>query len=443
MRAEIRTSKLVFALVCSLFLKSHPRIGILARNRANRGGLIEAIERRIEETGYFDIKPVDCGGLEFYGAPYREEKECVFGPGREAKTTREYAQVNHAGDIIVHPTYIFPGESGWEGSPWLMRVLDNKFPLVDRIDFFSGLVYDASRRHEGLVEMMEAKGKDFVIVLNPHHIVPAHSIDFVKLAILEKTFAERELEDPDVKYVCIGSNNAGLPQKKFLEQDVAQSLDILLKHINGDDSVSPEVQESVQTLMRYSKGYYKSDGAQSGTSQLHLHGRVISFPLLPPWIKEGYERTEENARQNGANTFLDYCLSHGLLIDKGKYFSMVADPVPEFNGGLLIIANERHNITKMDDGELRELAEMRKAGRVMHEILFSGIPSNDYMIQTFGSMTSEYPNTRFSLALVPRGNVQAFVELGTKIVGLTTDPRSMAEAMIHLKEKYPKYLRAA
>ena len=161
---------------------------------------------------------------------------------------------------------------------------------------------------------------------------------------------------------------------------------------------------------------------------------AISWTILSPWVEEGYRRTEEKTTRNGQTSFYDYLKKEGFLIEEGEYFALVADPVPEFNGGLLITAREKQNIVEMNGYELEELGKMRKLARVMLEIQCNGLPSNDYMIQTFGNAQDKYPNTRFNLPLVPRGNVQACVELGTKIVGLDEDPKQLAETMRRLKD---------
>ena len=309
------------------------RQAILASNRGNRIGLTKSIERRVYEENYFDIKALECTATEFLGLPYVEKDGCVLRPRNESQTTREYARVNQSGEITLHADYIFPGENGW-----IMRVIDNKFPLVDKVDFATGAVYGNHKERDGLVDKMDAKGKDFMILVSPSHIVPAHSIDFVTLAKLEKIFAKREMEDPNIGYVSIFSNNAGLPQKKFLDVPKV-GLEVLIKYFKGY-----KLAPSVDTLLKYSEAYYKSDGTLSGASQPHPHARVISLPILPRWIEEGYKRTEENAAGNGKTSFHDSYLRQGLLIEEVKYFSLVADPVPEFNGGLLIIAKERQNI---------------------------------------------------------------------------------------------------
>lgn len=412
------------------------RQAILAPKRADRGGLTEALERRIEEMNYFDITPVDCEVTKFLGLPYIEKTPCVYRPGKEVGTTREHARINHDGEIIVHPTYIYPGQNGWDNSPWLMRVIDNMRPLADRVDFETGVVYGNNRTKDGLVETMDAKGKDYVVIISPHHIVTAHTIDFGAMAKLEQIFTGRELKDPDIGYVSVFSNNAGLPQKKFLDIPKSGDLEVLLRQLlhSSDGNISPEAKDALTATINRLEGYYKSDGFLSGASQPHPHARVISLPVLPKRVEEGYTRVENDI--GNENLFHDYFLKQGLLIEEGRYFSLVADPVPEYNGGLLIIAKERQNIVEMSNDELKELGRMRGLARVMQEILYGGLPSNDYMVQTFGDQRSKYPNTRFSLALVPRGNVHAGLELGTKIVGLFMDPKVLAESMKHLKEKY-------
>lgn len=450
------------------------RTGIITANRSARGGLIRSPEeavRGIEDC--FNTGSYPCGTKEFLGLPYFEPTACAFMPGDEAKTTREYARVGKDGGILVHQGYVFPGER-WISDKWLMRVMENKFPLADKEDFFTGDVYKNERSDRVWVECMDAKGKDYIIVTSPNHIVPAHSIDFYALTKLEQIFAKREIEDPDIEYVCIGSNNAGLPKKvsypfikemgncaKAFKEIIARlppllgeaGLESLLESIfkeeglefllaptakmpsfNGDGKTNKEkVMKSLETVIKYSDGHYETAGYLSGASQPHPHARVLSLPIVPPWIKEIYRRTELKASTNEKTTFYDFLKNEGLLIKKGEYFVLSADPVPEYNGGLLIMAKKRQNIVEMSEMELKELAEMRKLARVMQEITFRS-PSNDYMIQTFKGYTGTYPNTRFILCMVPRTNVQAFMELGTKIVGINKDPRQLAETMESLKK---------
>ena len=191
------------------------RTDILAPGRASRGGLTsESMEEKIEKMkSYWNLSSVPCDSGTFLGLPYIEGKPCVLAPNKEEGTTREYARVAQNGKLKVHLDFIFPGQNGWVNEPWNMRVIDNMFPLTDRIDFISGYVYGNHRDVETIVETMDAKGKDFVVVLSPSHIVPAYLIDFERLALIEQIFTRRELEDPDIKYVIAGSNNPGLTRK--------------------------------------------------------------------------------------------------------------------------------------------------------------------------------------------------------------------------------------
>jgi len=422
------------------------RVALVSLKRAGRGGLVEAVEKRVEEMRYFDIPAYPCGASEFLYLPYFEAKPCAFREGNEPDTTREYARVNNHGsrELIVHPEYVFPGKPGWA-----IRVMDNKYPLTDKVDFVTNHAYDSHRLSDGFIEMMDARGKDYVIVSSPHHIVTANRIDFENIALLEQIFTKRELEDPDILYVCVGSNNAGLPRKILppFMRDV--HLDALIRYMakleevaskNGGipkeaEGIAEESKKTLDILLRNSNGYYESIGIISGASQAHVHKRVLSLPIHPPWIEEGYIRTEQKATTNGRASFYDYVKKEELLIEEGKYFALIADPVPEFSGGLLVIARDRQNIVEMDRAELAELGSLRKLGRVMHEILYGGLPSNDYMIQTFKEDCLKYPNTRFNLSLVPRKSVQAFLELGTKIVGLDGDSKELASTMRYLKER--------
>ncbi|MBI2101878.1 hypothetical protein HYT53_04685 [Candidatus Woesearchaeota archaeon] len=420
------------------------RTAILSLKRAHRGGLVEAIDRTIEESRYFDIKPYMCDikesmvlPNEFMGLPY-EEKPCVLRPGNEAATTREFARVDSHGNLIVHPNYIFPGERGWLQDPWVMRVIENKNPLVDREDFFTGEIYE-NHRESGVVDRMDAKGKDWMIIPSPYHIVPVYKLDFETLTIIEQIFTARELKDPDIMYVVVGSNNAGLPKKVMppflLRHNYNNLADRVRSMMNGHANEAEKDIKALEELKIYSEGYYEPAGDRSGNSQTHPHDRVISLPLLSKWVEEGYKRTEEKARSNGRTSFYDYLKKANLVIEEGKYFALVADPVPEFNGGLLVISRYRQNITEMDESELKELGQLRRLGRVILEILYNGVASNDYTIQTFNDERIKYSNTRFSLSLVPRKSVQAVLELSTKIVGLDTDPKELAGTMKYLKER--------
>lgn len=411
------------------------RTAIIAPHRANRGVLIEGIERKIEDMErYFRINPSKCDDTEFLGLPYID-KPCVFRPGNEANTTREYARVDNKGTLILHANSIFPGEPEWINGEAKMRVIDNKFPITDKRDFATGYVYYGNHREiGGLVDRMDARGKDYVIVLSTEHIVPPKLMDFLSFAKLEQIFTKREIEDPDIGYVCVGSNNAGLPRKVIPPYVKEINPDALRECVNGDSYISSEAARSIEVILRYSNGYYEPAGEKAGASQGHPHGRVISLPILPKWVEEGYIRTEEKISRNGGESFYESLKKEGLLITEGKYFALAADPVPEFNGGQLILAKERQNIVEMNEEELKELGGLRRLGRIMEEILCNGAPSNDYMVQTFGHYREIYPHSRFILFLVPRTNVQAFLELGTKIVGLDTDPRQLAETMRNLKD---------
>ena len=421
-----------------------PKTVILAPKRADRGGLVEQVERLMEQTAVLSISPCGCSTAEFLGLPYYG-KECMFAPGKEALTTREYARIDQEGNLIVHPTYIFPGEEGWLGSGWAARVMDNQNPLTDRQDFYTGFVYGKNVQNGSFVSTTDAMGKDYVIVSHRSHIVPAIHIDFENLAILQQLFTERELRDSDIEYVCIGSNNSGFPRRIEIPPLQGVDLNSLIELVKGnvrtndpDNGLEKELNLLLE-LQRHSRGFYVPSGIESGASQPHPHDRVVSLPILPKWVKDCYESAEQHASING-DSFYDFLKKSGFVIEEYDRFVLATDPVPDLSGGLLILSKSKHNIVEMGKDELRELGRMRKIGRVLQEIAYGGIPSNDYAVQTFDRHVATYPNTRFTMYLVPRKNVPAFLELGTKISGIDTNPRILAAQMIDLKQYLNGYI---
>ncbi|MBI2657127.1 hypothetical protein HYX08_00350 [Candidatus Woesearchaeota archaeon] len=402
---------------------------ILAVKRSSRGGLVDmvAVKEGIQERvdAYLRLKAYDCGTKEFMGKPYHEPKACVFREGNEVETTREYARVTLDGKIIVHDGYIFPGEK-WIADPRLMRVIDNKFPLTDKKDFFTGFVYKTDRNGDGLVHTIGAKGKDYVIVIDSRHIVPAYMLDFRTLAKLEQSFVKRELEDPDIQFVLVGSNNPGIPRKVISPVFGDLNLDVLVAAL--DQSSDPDVLKQRDVLISHRDGHYESAAKEAGASQIHNHGRILSVPIVPKKVERIYRSIDAKTSAEGSTRFFEKLEREGYLVEPGKHFDIFADPLPQHNGGLVVVAKERKNMVEMDDSELEEYADMRKLGRMLHEIHFPGVASNDVALQLFRNHGPPYASARFMLHQVPRTNVHAFVEM-VGIIGLDTDPKDFAETM--------------
>lgn len=372
---------------------------VIALGRAKRG-----IEGFQINPNLLDIPPIPCGTDEFMGLPL-VDKPCPLRPGNEEETTAEYARYEN-GQLIYHPSPLFPASSGWE-----MRAIDNKFPIFDERDFFSGEDYREGymAQRKGFLEM-DAIGKDYMIIYSSHHVQTANHLDFLRILNLEREFARREIEKEHVQYVQIFRNNAGLPRRK-------------LEPLSGSE-------------------YYEIDGSASGASQAHPHGRVLSMHFLPEKLLRSYERKEERMEESSSDIDDDF------VIKNGEEFVLMADPAPRHSGSLVVVARNARNILEISDTQLEELGNMIQLGQRLVDVRYDGVPSNVYFRQIFDKtvyvngngdeidLLRKYPHYRMYVRIDPRTSVWAGLELATGIVAVTTAPADVRNTMKYLMETY-------
>lgn len=134
---------------------------VIAANRARRWGQnsVQFYWDRLKE------EPYDCQAAVYRGLPLFL-KPCSFSPGKEHETTAEHARLA-GGNLVVHSYPVFPPPSGWD-----MHAIDNKYPVFDEEDFFTGEKYQGYVYERGEQLERDARGKDIVVVASPHHICP-------------------------------------------------------------------------------------------------------------------------------------------------------------------------------------------------------------------------------------------------------------------------------
>lgn len=379
-----------------------------------------ARSRRIESdykdlSCLFDMEPYKCDAQTFLGLPLIDAP-CVFAPGKEDRTCREY--LRYENDLLkTFNPYTFPGDDrgeSWPGSNWSARAMDNKFPMADEGVPMTenGIPIEGVRYrpeyiiNDGFVTDRHAVGKDYIILLSPFHIFAPRSIDHFKNLQLAQLLTERELRKGQ-QYVVIGRNSPGLPVKKK-------------EPFSGRE-------------------YYTfEDSKQLGAaSRVHPHDRVVSLRVLPDYMQNSYEKVENRSRENG-NAWLYQPLieSDDLTIKKGKYFVLLANPVPKHNGGLVIAARSARNILELDDGQLKELGDTMKYAEELIDMMFGFPPFTVYFKQIF---VRDYPHYVLNVRFEPRGpnnGVPGFFEYGTGISGITLEPKEVKYRAESLRKWY-------
>ncbi|MCX8147174.1 MAG: hypothetical protein N3D84_01765 [Candidatus Woesearchaeota archaeon] len=424
------------------------KLSLLAEKRSKRGGMTENLEGKI--LNLFEIKPYPCDTIEFNSRPYYEKKMkverdgkqfyiCPFQQGFEDFTTEEHARVVNK-EIIVHEKPIFPGQPGAD-----IRLIDNKNPLFDLVCYDTGYRYTGNVIEDGCFFSIDAKGKDYVLIKTKHHIATPLHIDYFNISKLEQIFTKKELEKNGARYVLVGSNNAGLPklvmppygvEGEDEQGKIVSILTYLFEKANPTlDGRREEMKKFIETLISNARGYYESIGYLSGASQPHPHGRIISMPLLPPWIEHSYKSSEELSKKTKKNVYEMLMRDEWLIVDDGK-FAIIANPTPDHSGEIMLVAKEAHNLTELTDEELWEFSNKRRLAQTLIDMRYSALPSNTYTLQTFGDDIEKYPATRLIMVFSPRTSTKAVLELGTHIDAYTTMPETVAKDMIYIIDKF-------
>ncbi|MEM2637016.1 MAG: hypothetical protein QXL15_01560 [Candidatus Korarchaeota archaeon] len=372
---------------------------IIAPRRAIR---YDILERREIDPEVLSFEPVKCNVDSFKGV-HLEQRQCPFAPGREWNTTFEYARYEH-GNLISHNPPVYPENAN---SEWELRAIDNKTPLFDEVDLIEKVEYRLdSREVISGVETVDALGKSYLIIETRDHIVPTPLIDFFKVFKISQLLTIRELKKPYVHYVALGKNNAGLPQKV--------------------------------TCPLCRQEYYKWESYICGASQPHPHSEIFSMAFLPMQLEQEMKYTEKYFKEHGVSPYEQLLQGEDFVLLRGKCFSMIVDPAPKFFGTITIIAHEAHNITELNDEQLKELATFVSKAQQLLDLKFGGYPGNIYFKQSFKWQIEEFPHTRMRVKLFVRRNIHGFLEHSTGIIGMEVDPLELKEEYKILLKKYVK-----
>lgn len=328
------------------------------------------------------------------------------------------------------------------------------------------MVYSSEFRQECGLWVGDARGRCVVFVESPHHIVSSQDIDYYKALKLQQLFTRREMQEPDIVFVSLGKNYAGLPKKTPDQRtmyNLTRGLEVLLegstkflKYLIGGDgflgalieswerdgphfmelvNADPKKGREMAALEIYNahfdgkESYYDAtSGKGSGATQMHPHSQGISSTFLPTQMEMEYERVEANA------PFYSDLIKEGIFnIEKRENFVLLADPAPRHSGGLIIVAREFRNILEMEDGHLAELGDLMRLAQGLLDVKYGAIPSNYFHKQIFNG---NFPSYRFNTRFDPKTSQWGFLERGFDVVGVSENPLDVARNMEELKDKY-------
>ncbi len=412
------------------------KTSLFVPGRSSRGGSIERILRGCE----FDGTVIGCLDKLYKGLPFLptilansfiNPKPCVFRSGAEAGTTGEYARIEN-GELIVHFKRIFPGPVGWD-----LRLIDNKYPLRDKVIEETGELYSVKEYRDDVAVMRHAYGKDYVIVASPQHIVPSSQIDYKSVLELAIVACDREFKDPAVQYVTFGQNNAGLP--KFMEIPPSVMVDFMAQFMSVPKKIRRELSESKSKF-----GIYVSEGHKCGNSQDHPHFRVDSWPDFPPRTKDIMNIADKimTSIQSYAldPSHLENHLGY-LVIHSTENFIIYADRAPPYSGSLVVEARHAQNLLDLKEMEMvQEAAEALQTAQMLIDAVYNSPPCNLHTIQVPPHCRTDFSNVRLMFYLLPRINVHAFYENTTGIAAVTEIPENVAYDM---REKVlPRIIKA-
>jgi len=405
---------------------------VVARARASRGGVADYSSVPVD-WGILGLEPIPCDLTQYRGLDYvdrdakGQQRKCPFAPGREDGTTEEYARFED-GVLITYPVRTdvpydedprpttYPGLSTWPGSNWETRAIDNMYPTFDQQNIRGEGKPRYSTREtvllSGSMRVMDAVGKDIMILEARHHISPM--VDRYQTLRLHQLMAEMETGKPHVRWVLNGQNYSGLPVKA---RDEFGDRREYYTHANWAE--------------------------RSGASGIHRHGRVISYCILPGDIEESYQRVESAAQDGGYQWMFKPILDEGsLTISQGEHFALLADPAPKHSGGLRVISRNGHrNILDLLDPELREFGALMQQGELLLQLAYGGVPYNVYMRQIFKGDINRYPSYVLNARLDPRGprnGTHALIEHGGGTICITEDPFDVAPFMRYLTAEAEK-----
>ena len=316
-------------------------------------------------------RPIKCR-RETAALPGRDPSTCPFCPGNEGLTPREIHRVDGP------------------GRQWLVRVIPNKFPALQRHDG------PGCRTLEGLFDRMSGVGAHEVIVEGPDH--------------------ERQIPDLPDEHVRL----------------------IV-------DTCIDRVRNLLENRWHRYVLLFKNHGPKAGASLSHPHSQIIASPIVPRAVRDRLEMAEAYYERKGRCVFCD--ILHGetrsgiRVIEEANGYAVLAPYESRFPFELVIYPREHaHDFTIINDKQRSGLAVTLKRTLGRLRALLGDISYN-LVLQTTPNLVS--PNGKASdwmtlhrsyhwrIEIIPRLAEVAGFEWGT---GLYINPTPPEDAARQLRE---------
>lgn len=286
--------------------------------------------------------------------------KCHFCKGNEALSEGE----------VVHT-----GHVGLETDDWLVRVVNNKYPALQKDG-------EKTRITEGVKRFVSGVGLHEVIIDSPNHSDHIAIMDTDHISELLKVYRDRFVnayEDPRIEHVMI----------------------------------------------------YRNHGEKAGTSTIHPHSQLIAIPVTPQQLRDRVQGMMQHFDDTGKCLVCDILkseLSEKSRIIKETDHFVTHIPYAALGPYHTWIMPKRHSATFADitDDERSDLAVHLKS--VLFKLYKAlGNPSYNYVIRSSRPVDKNSEFSHWYLSVVPRLNPMAGFELGTGMYINTHAPEKDAE----------------
>lgn len=183
---------------------------------------------------------------------------------------------------------------------------------------------------------------------------------------------------------------------------------------------------------------FRNAGARAGTSLAHPHSQIIASPIIPPHIRDPFQKAALHYDSYGTCVYCDMLaeeLRQGERIVYANEAFVAFCPFAARTPYELRIYPRRHmaNYTWISDGELPLFAQaLREALRRVDAVL--GCPSYNYIIRSSPVGDEDVRYLHWYFVLVPRVSTPAGFEIGSGIYINPCAPEQCASELRAAKE---------
>lgn len=285
----------------------------------------------------------------------QDHSYCPFCPGHESSAP---------GELL---TYRAPGGSL---ADWQLRVIPNKFPVLDD----NGATPE---EQHSIYERMHGIGAHEVVIETPEHGKSLARLEVAQIELVLRAYRERYLnlrQDSRLKYILI----------------------------------------------------FRNQGKVAGASIEHAHSQIIATPTIPKLARDKINGVQQYAEYTGRCVYCDILeveLREGeRLVCVNDSFVSFAPYASRYPFETWIVPRERNaHFTAISDAQMRDFAAILKETLLRLDLCLDDPPYNFMLLTTDFS-----ENFHWHLEIIPRLTIAAGFEMGTGIYVNVVAPEDAA-----------------